>query len=138
MNFSELVHLYFERSNSLQGYWTVYVIIVGGLLAFSSLRKAPDPVTTVLISVLFAFFAYKNLGAIEDVSLQRFAVLEAISRVEQGEPAQTGELRKLFGPTLNPPGIDGVRKFHLASDLLTIAALWAMELRRKKGSPALV
>ena len=41
MNYSELIQLYFERSNALQSYWTLYVVIVGGLLAFSSLRKIP-------------------------------------------------------------------------------------------------
>ena len=46
MKYDELIQLYFERSNALQGYWTLYVVIVGGLLAFSSLRKLPAAVTT--------------------------------------------------------------------------------------------
>ena len=45
MKYNELIQLYFERSNALQGYWTLYVLIIGGLLAFSSLRKQPDLVT---------------------------------------------------------------------------------------------
>jgi len=41
MNYNELIQLYFERSNAMQQYWNLYVIIVGGVLAFSSLRKQP-------------------------------------------------------------------------------------------------
>ena len=86
MTFSELLQIYFERSNALQSYWTVYVVVIGGLLAFSSLRKEPDHVTTLLITVLFTFFAYKNLGAIQDVSVQRFAVLEAMKQAQVSRP----------------------------------------------------
>ncbi len=132
MNFNELVHLYFERSNALQGYWTVYVIIIGGLLAFSSLRKEPDAITTGLVTVLFVFFAYKNLGAIVDVSVQRIAVLDAINQRDPNEPPASLAVATLLVPTLVTPDVDGVKKFHFTSDLLTIAALWAMERRRKK------
>lgn len=52
MSFDQLIQLYFERSNALQSYWTVYVIVIGGLLAFSSLRRDPDPLTTLLLTVL--------------------------------------------------------------------------------------
>ena len=57
MKYNELVQLYFERSNALQGYWTLYVVIIGGLLAFSSLRKQPDHITGLLVTLLYAAFA---------------------------------------------------------------------------------
>ncbi len=132
MDYSGLIQLFFERSNSLQWYWTLYVVIIGGLLAFSSLRRHPDLITTGLITVLFSFFAYKNLGAILDVSLQRLAVLQAISQYLPG-PADTehvASLRSALEPTLVAPDLAGIRIFHIASDLLTLACLWAMELRR--------
>ena len=133
MTFSELVRLYFERSNSLQWYWTIYVVVIGGLLAFSSLRKGKDTVTTVLVTVLFCCFAYKNLGAIHDVSVQRFAVLQAIK--DTGPQNTTGDraIQGLLEPTMVAPAYEGVRNFHVASDLLTVAALWAMERRRRHG-----
>ncbi|MGA2497864.1 MAG: hypothetical protein ABSH20_08990 [Tepidisphaeraceae bacterium] len=121
MNYGELIRLYFERSSSLQWYWTLYVIVIGGLLAFSSMRQRPDLVTAGLVTVLFCFFAYKNLDAIHDVILQRIAVLELI----RGIAPKTD----LIG-TLVAPEYGGVRSFHVASDLLTIAAVWAMEWRR--------
>ena len=110
--------MYFRsRSTALQWYWTLYVVIAGGLLAFSSLRQRPDALTGILVTVLFGFFAYKNLDAIHDVTLQRLATLQLI---------HAGGSSPL-DPTLITPDYEGVRNFHITSDLLIIAALWAME-----------
>lgn len=129
MNYNELIQLYFERSGALQSYWTLYVVIVGGLLAFSSLRKEPDLVTTSLISVLFICFAFKNMGAIEESSIQRLAVLKAIREMPA---ASAGNTKEYLDPTLNPPEVKGVRNFHMTSDFLTLITLWAMERRRRR------
>jgi len=133
MTFSDLVQLYFERSNALQWYWTIYVVVIGGLLAFSSLRKERDVITTVLITVLYCCFAYKNLGAIHDVTVQRYAVLQAIKETSGSQNAPDSKsVRGLLEPTMIAPAYEGVRNFHVASDLLTVVALWAMERRRRK------
>lgn len=134
MNYSELVQLYFERSNALQWYWTIYVIVIGGLLAFSSLRQRRDRTTGILVTVLYAFFAYKNLGAIHDVTDQRRAILESIKTYgpSANEIAQVDRMRQKIEPTLIAPDYEGIRNFHIASDVLTVAALWAMELRRRR------
>ena len=45
-------------------------------------------------------------------------------------------MRDTILPTLNPPpydGLSGVRNFHIACDVLTVAALWAMELRWRRA-----
>ena len=129
MNYSELVQLYFERSNSLQSYWTLYVVVIGGVLAFSSLRARRDWLTTLLVSVLLSFFAYKNLDAIHEVTEQRFAVLKSLQQA--AADAAQNSVHTLLGPTLRPPEFGGVRTFHITSDVLTIAALWTMERRRR-------
>src|SRR5256885_3459976 len=90
MNYNELIQLYFERSNAMQQYWNLYVVIVGGVLAFSSLRKQPAAITTALVCILFALFAYENLGAMKDTTAQRFAALEAI---KQRSEEHTSELQ---------------------------------------------
>lgn len=131
MNYSDLVTLYFERSNALQNYWTLYVVIIGGLLAFSSIRKQRDILTTALVTVLFSFFAYKNLDAIRETTLQRYAALELMKQTPQ---ASRDEWRQTLEATLNPPAYPGVRNFHIVSDLLTIAALWSMERRRRTSA----
>ena len=128
MKYSELIELFFERTNALQDYWTLYVVIVGGLLAFSSLRKQPAALTTLIVSILFGLFAYENLTAIIDSATQRFAALEAIRQSAPEFPA----VREVLEPTLKPASYASTRTTHLVSDLLTIAALWAMEWRRRK------
>src|ERR1041384_8012828 len=74
MTYSELIQTYFERSVALQWYWTVYVLVIGGVLGFSTFRQRPELVTTVLVSLLYLGFAYKNLGAIEATAAEREAV----------------------------------------------------------------
>ena len=135
MNYNELIQLYFERSNAMQQYWNLYVVIVGGVLAFSSLRKQPAAITTALVCILFALFAYNNLDAMKDTTAQRFATLEAIKQFDSGyrQPLlPSRQVRDLLEPTLTPATFGSVKVTHIVSDLLTIAALWAMELRRRR------
>ncbi len=138
MPYNDLIQLYFERSGALQSYWTLYVVVVGAVLAFSSLRKVPDPVTTLLVSVLFLVFAHQNLGGLRDAAAQRLAVLQTIKQVAPAaaDPVETRTMREIFEPTLTPVAYGGVRNFHLLSDVLTLAALWTMELRRRRAVAA--
>lgn len=133
MNYNQLLQLYFERSNATQEYWNLYVIIVGGLLAFSSLRKHHAMVTTLVVCLLFALFAYENLGALHDVVAQRFAILDAIKQFNANGGATTNpqQVRALLEPTLTPATWGSVLVTHLTSDILTILALLAMEWRRR-------
>ena len=133
MNYDQLIQLYFERCNATQDYWNLYVIIVGGILAFSSLRKHHAAVTTLVVCVLFALFAYENLGALHDVTAQRFALLDAIKQFDAngGATINPQHVRALIEPTLTPATWSSVVVTHLASDVLTILALIAMEWRRR-------
>ena len=134
MNYNELIQLYFDRSNAMQQYWNLYVIIVGGVLAFSSLRKQSAAITTALVCILFALFAYENLDAMKDTTAQRFATIGAIKEFDSdaGAPAPSKQVRDLLEPTLTPATYNSVRVTHVTSDILTIIALWAMELRRRR------
>jgi hypothetical protein len=137
MKYDELIQLYFERSNALQAYWTLYVVIVGGLLAFSSLRKLPAAVTTLIVTLLFGLFAYENLDAILTATKQRHATLAAIKQSDSSATPEIKPVRDLLEPTLTPAAESAVRRTHLVSDLLTILGLWAMELRRRKNAGSL-
>ena len=134
MNYNNLIQLYFERTTALQNYWTLYVVIVGGLLAFASLRKQPAALTTLIVSILFGLFAYENLDAIKATATQRHATLVAIKQSDSGSTApEIKPVRDLLEPTLNPATISSTQTTHLIGDLLTIAGLWVMELRRRKN-----
>ena len=132
MNYHELIQAYFDRTGALTWYWTVYIAVIGGVLAFSSFRLRPDVVTTVLVTLLYAGFAYKNLGAIEGTTREREAILSAIKDYPatgpDGRAHDLKRLRDVLEPTLQPATIEDVRYFHLACDLMTIAVLWVKEL----------
>jgi hypothetical protein len=133
MNYNELIQLYFGRSNAMQDFWNLYVFVVGGILAFSSMRKQPAAITTLLVCLLFALFAYENLGAMKDCTAQRFAALAAVKQFDANGGATTNPkaVRDLLEPTLTPATWQSVKVTHLTSDILTIAALIAMEMRRR-------
>src|SRR2546421_3468235 len=134
MKYNDLIQLYFERTPALKNYWPFYVVIVGGLLAFSSLRKQPAALTTPIVSILFGLFAYENLDAIKATASQRHATLAAIKQSDAGSTApEIKPVRDLLEPTLNPASISSTQTTHLISDVLTIAALWVMEFRRRKN-----
>jgi len=135
MNYNELIQLYFERTTALQNYWNLYVVVVGGLLAFSSLRKQPAIITTLIVSLLFCLFAYENHDAIQAATGQRLAVHDAITKFDPGAAGPTAKpLRDVLEPTLTPASHASVRTTHLTSDILVIAGLWAMEFRRRRLS----
>jgi hypothetical protein len=79
-------------------------------------------------------FAYKNLDAMKDTTAQRFATIEAIKQFDSGGAAAavSKQVRDLLEPTLTPATFGSVKTTHITSDLLTIAALCAMELRRRR------
>src|SRR3982074_889921 len=134
MKYTDLIQLYFERTTALQNYWTLYVVIVGGLLAFSSLRKQPAALTTLIVSILFGLFAYENLDAIKATAAQRHATLAAIKQSDAGSTApEIKPVRDLLEPTLNPASLSSTQMTHLIGDALTIIGLWVMELRRRKN-----
>src|SRR5262245_51193654 len=137
MSCHELVQMFFERSNALQWYWNLYVIVIGGLLAYSAFRQQQNLLRTALVTVLFCLFAYKNLDAIHDVTVQRFAVLRLINESTPAGPGAVDlhRVREALEPTLSAATLEfsSIRNFHILCDLLTVAALWVMEWRRKKA-----
>jgi hypothetical protein len=134
MNYAELVQVYFERSVALQWYWTVYVLVIGGVLGFSTFRQRPELVTTLLVTILYACFAYKNVGAIEATAEEREAVLSALKGYPDtgSNAADVKRVRDRLESKLTEYDVAGARHFHLACDLLTVAFLWAKEWRRRK------
>jgi hypothetical protein len=135
MTYSELIQAYFERSVALQWYWTVYVLVIGGVLAFSTFRLRPELVTSILVTILFACFAFKNEGAIEATAEEREAIRAAFKQYQprEGDVAVGNVLlvRDKLEPTLKAYDIPGARYFHILCALLTIAFVWAKEWRRR-------
>lgn len=135
MNYSELIQVYFERSTALQWYWTIYIIVIGGILAFSTLRLRPELATTILVTVLYVGFAYKNLGSVEATAYERAAVLLLINDYPATGPQADDIQRtqKTLGPAMPPYDIAGARNFHIFCDVLTVILLWVKESLRRKA-----
>ena len=76
----------------------------------------------------------ENLGALKDASAQRFALLESIRQFDakSGAAVDPKSVRERLEPTLTPATYASVRVTHIISDILTIVALVAMELRRRR------
>lgn len=137
MNYHELIQVYFERSTALQWYWTLYVLVIGGVLGFSTFRQRPEIVTTLLVTILYGCFAYKNLDAIVATAEEREAILAAIKDYPANATNATDiqRVRNKLEPKLTEYDVAGARNFHLVCDLLTIAFLWAKEWRRRDAAP---
>jgi hypothetical protein len=131
MSYLDLLRLYFDRSNALQNYWTLYVVVIGGLLAFSTLRQRPDTLKSVLVTLLYVGFAHKNLAAIGDATAERAAILHAMSV----PPVDAMQFHAEMQAALDPTPYAAARDFHVACDVLTLAAVWGMELRRRRKRP---
>ena len=135
MSYSELVQAYFERSTALQWYWTIYIIVIGGVLGFSTFRQRPDIVTTVLVTILYACFAYKNVDAITATAEEREAILSAIKDypASGSNAADVKRVRDKLEPKMPEYDVGGAQIFHVACALLTIAFLWTKEWRRRQS-----
>src|SRR5438552_18369820 len=114
MSYTELIQTYFERSVALQWYWTIYVLVIGGVLGFSTFRQRPELVTTILVSVLYVAFAYKNLGAIEATAEERQAILAAIKDypASGASAADIRRVRDRLEQKMPDYDIPGARYFH--------------------------
>src|SRR5262249_11739136 len=133
MNYSELVQAYFERTTALQWYWTVYILVIGGVIGFSTFRQQKELATTMLVTALYGCFAYKNLDAIESTTVERNAILATL----KGHPASADvtPVRERLEPTLTGPEYTSYTWFHIACDLMTVAVVWVKEWHRRNRQP---
>ena len=134
MDYQELIQTYFERSTALQWYWTVYILVIGGVLGFSTFRQRPELITTALVTILYVCFAYKNVGAIEATAQERQAILSAIKAYPESgaKAADIKRVRDKLEPQMPEYDIAGAQYFHIVCDLLTLAFVGAKEWRRRR------
>ena len=132
MQYHDLVQLYFERAGAAQSLWTLYVVILASLLAFSSLRHRRDVLTTALISALFLIFAYRNLDGLHEVLAQRDAALQALKQM--ADTGLAAAQRTALQATMQPNDYGETRVFHVIADVLVIVAIWTMEWRRRHAT----
>jgi hypothetical protein len=137
MKYNDLVQLFFERSNALQTFWTIWVAVVGALLAFCAARRKLGLWMMCILTVGFCLFACVNLFGMRDVSAQRLAAMKAMK--DFPPPAESNKeerqsleaVRKTIEDSLNPPTVGVVTTFHLLVDLLVLVAIWVISYRKE-------
>jgi len=134
MEFKDLVTLYFERSSAMQTFWSIYVTIALGLLAFIGSVK-PSPERNLLAGILsfsFVAFAAVNLDALVDVTIARNVAKELISNFKPSATLTQEVIDKIM-LTVRPPAVWTIIVFHVTADILVLAGVWILTLRKGKA-----
>jgi hypothetical protein len=134
MELKDLLSLYFERTNAMQTFWTFYVTIILGLLAFFGSTKLPRKPygITFILSLAFCMFAFVNLQALRGVTRQRNVTKDLIV-ASHLEHTPDGFVAMRIRPTLDPPTESGVIAVHISGDILTIGAMWFLAFKKTQG-----
>ena len=131
MELKDLLSLYFERSNSMQTFWSLYITIVLGLLVFFGSGRR-SKYLGIILSIAFAMFAYVNLDGLIDVTKQRNALNDLVYPMTVGNSSCSLAASRIY-PTLDPPKPCAVRLVHITGDLLTLACMWFFVLKPYKA-----
>ncbi|MBZ5521627.1 MAG: hypothetical protein LAP21_05150 [Acidobacteriia bacterium] len=123
MEDKEALTLFFERSNAMQTYWSYYITVVLGVLAFFGAGSPRSVTTAGLISVTFLGFARANYQGMTDVARQRVEVCKYLIKPEYNCSKLPCTIKSPLPITLNPPAVNAVKAFHIVVDVLTIGAI---------------
>lgn len=139
MSLSELVSQLLERGNAMQSFWGFYITVSLGLIAFFGSAKRPRRLAA-LVSLTFVAFAYVNADGMTDIARQReflWKQLDAFSAVSPAASAATAEgslseakFAAGIKDVTKPPDSCEVLRFHIGCDIVVLAALWFLTLRR--------
>jgi hypothetical protein len=130
MDFKDLISLYYERSTALQTFWSFYVTIILGLLAFfGSLKPSRQKRSlAIALSIAFIAFASVNLAGIEEVTAARLAVRDLLVSEQKSHPILEPLVR-----TVKPPERWEVAAMHITGDLILLIGIWVLTLRKEDG-----
>lgn len=139
MSLSQLVSLLLERGNAMQSFWGFYITVSLGLIAFFGSAKRPRRLAA-LVSLTFVAFAYVNADSMTNIAKQRkflWNQLKVFSSVSPAAPAAGTLSEAVFAAGIKgltkPVDSSDIWKFHIGCDIVVLAALWFLTLRR---SPA--
>ena len=117
MKLTDLLPMYFDRSNAFETLWSFYVTVVLGLLAFSGGGKPTPKGVAVFLTIGFLVFALASLKALYDVTRQR-KELHALIRKAATED------ENVIAKTTKPCTLALVVAFHLFGDALAMGGIW--------------
>lgn len=136
MTFKDIVSQLLERGNAMQTFWGFYITVSLGLIAFMSSAKLGERLWQVasILTIAFVAFAAANCGGMTDVARQRQFFYDLLPKAAQSDinahllfdAAVVASLRDVT----KPPTPHSVRNFHIAADLLVVAAMWILVVLR--------
>lgn len=136
MSLSQLVSQLLERGNAMQSFWGFYITVSLGLIAFFGSVKRPRRLAA-LVSLTFVAFAYVNADSMTNIAKQRkflWNQLKVFSSVSPAAPAAGPLSEAVFAAGIKgltkPVDSCDIWKFHIGCDIVVLAALWFLTLRR--------
>ena len=119
MTLTELLTMYFDRSNAFETLWSFYLTVVLALLAFSGGGQKTTIEVAVFLTIAFLVFAAASLKALIVVTRQRCKLQTLI-----GAAAASAPDGKAIAETSDPSTVRAVVDFHLLGDAITMAGIW--------------
>ncbi len=119
MNTEDILHLIFERHDTLQGYWNLFIAGTAAILGLVASGKpfAQQKQMKAFLSAAFVIFALSNLAAILNLNSQRRELAKLIE-----EP----KVMQLIESTLPPPD-SWLIAFHLTIDVIVVFTIWFVQ-----------
>lgn len=144
MKYSELLQLFFERSNEIVNYWTIYIVGMAAMLSFFAVRTRLDRRTKLILTAGFLFLAVFNLVGLLSVNNQRKAVIDVIKGSHADFLLEAGDKERdtvqlpidKVEPTFRPFQNSTVIVIHLFSDGIALFGIWMVAPERTKKTRA--
>jgi len=139
MSLQQTLTMLLERGNAVQAFWSVYITVTLGLLAFFG-SKPRSIRLAVILSAAFVAFGVVNCGGMLKAARQRQALYKMFhTLVAPDAPATvTCQERPCDPPLASARGLDAISHpldprlvavFHVIIDLLALASMWYLTLR---------
>lgn len=123
MRLTQLLPMYFDRSNAFETLWSFYLTVILGLLAFSGGGKQTITAVAIFLTIGFLVFAVASFKALTVVTHQRCQLQKLIAAAAKADD------EKAIAATIDSSTVVRVVAFHLLGDVLAIAGIWCFALK---------
>ena len=123
MDLTQLLPMYFDRSNAFETLWSFYLTVILGLLAFSGSGKQTTITVAVFLTIGLLVFAAASLKALIVVTRQRCQLQTLIAATAKADD------EKAIAATIDSSTVRRVVAFHLLGDVLAIVGIWCFALK---------
>jgi len=133
MEINEIIKLLFERADATQVFWNFYIVIATAILGFLAVIKVSRkayPISIVL-TIAFSIFAFSNCDGLDYTRLQRVALAEYATFVNDIENKGSVQVKAVI-KSGTPKSANLLLFFHLIADAIIIALIWVIPLFKSR------